>query len=104
MGSAIASHMQFPFTTEQFFAAFREYIDAVWPAEIVLAGFALCAVGLVFMRRPAWSGPLIPLVLALLRGWLALACHVAFFARVNPLAYALAALSMAGALVLSWRP
>lgn len=38
--------MRLPFTNEQFFTVFRRYNEAVWPAQWMLVGLAVLAVGL----------------------------------------------------------
>ena len=35
--------MQIPFTAEQFYGVFRDYNDAVWPAQVFLVALALAA-------------------------------------------------------------
>lgn len=93
--------MQLPFTVDAFYGVFREYNDALWPAQFLLTGLAIAAI--VFTLKPQrWSGIAISGILAFLWAWLALAYHLAFFARINPLAYAFSALSMIGALVFLW--
>lgn len=94
--------MTIPFTVEQFYAVFREYNEAVWPLQWLLLSLALVAFALVFINRRA-SGVAISAILASFWTWMALAYHVAFFARINPLAYAFAAISIAGALVFLWQ-
>lgn len=91
-----------PFTTQQFFAVFDAYNEAVWPAQVVLLALAVAAVLAVALRRP-WSDRFVSAILALLWLWLALAYHLAFFAAINPLAYAFAAMSAAGALAFAWQ-
>ena len=93
--------MQLPFTVEQFFGAFRAYNLAVWPAQIALLALAVTAVVLLFVPKP-WSAIGISLILACLWTWVGLAYHLAFFARINPLAYAFAALSVAAAIIFVW--
>lgn len=90
-----------PFTSDQFFGVFGEYNEAVWPAQLFLLALAVVALVLVAFPR-AWSGRAISTVLAVLWAWSALAYHVAFFASINPLAYAFAALSGAGAVLFLW--
>lgn len=90
-----------PFTVEQFFAVFRAYNQAVWPAPWLLAALALGAVFLA-VRPNRWSSQAISAVLGALWLWLGLAYHLAFFAAINPLAYAFAAVSVAGGLALLW--
>jgi hypothetical protein len=94
--------MTLPFTGEAFFDIFRAYNEAVWPAQLLLMVLALLAVALVWRPR-AGSSVAVSAVLALLWAWLALAYHLVFFARINPLAYGFAAASLAGALVIFWQ-
>lgn len=94
--------MRLPFTSREFFDVFRDYNETVWPAQILLVAVALAAI--VFVSRPRRrSGEAIALILAMLWGWLAFAYHLAFFARINPLAYGFSALSLAGAFVFLWQ-
>jgi hypothetical protein len=94
--------MSLPFTTEEFFAVFRDYNEALWPSQVFLNGLAVIAAGFVIWPRKD-SGPIISAILALLWAWLALAYHLAFFARINPLAYAFAIVSLAGAIAFVWQ-
>ena len=93
--------MQLPFTVDQFFAIFRAYNTAVWPLQVVLLLGALLALALIW-RRGAWSGIAVSAILALLWAWLALGYHLAFFVRINPLAYGFAAMSLLGAGLFIW--
>jgi uncharacterized protein DUF6064 len=90
-----------PFTVEQFFAVIGEYNAAVWPWQIGLTVVALVAPAIMFVRR-ASSGIIIASILAFLWIWVAVAYHVLHFARINPLAYAFALLSILGALAFLW--
>ncbi len=94
--------MQLPFTPEQFYGVFLAYNEAVWPAQLALLALALWA-----LVRVAWprrgSGQVVSAVLGGLWLWQGLAYHLAFFAAINPLAYAFAAVSVAGGLVLLWQ-
>lgn len=94
--------MALPFTSEQFFAVFGAYNEAVWPAQSLLLALAAVVLALVALPR-AWSGRAVSAILAFLWAWLALAYHLAFFAAINPLAYVFAAVSVAGALVFLWQ-
>lgn len=60
-----------PFTPQQFCSVFREYNEAVWSAQVFLVGLALAAVTLV----------------------------LAFFTRINPLAYVFALVAQAAFLL-----
>ena len=93
--------MQIPFTVEQFFGVFRAYNVAVWPAQVFLLVLAGAAIALVVVRR-RWSGAGISLILVFLWTWIALAYHLAFFSPINPLAYAFAGFSLAGAGFFFW--
>jgi hypothetical protein len=91
-----------PFTSDQFYAVFGAYNEAVWPAQLFLVALAVLALVLVAFPRK-WSGRAVSLILALLWAWLGLAYHLAFFASINPLAYVFAAVSATGALVFIWQ-
>jgi Family of unknown function (DUF6064) len=93
--------MQIPFTVEQFFGVFRLYNSTVWPAQVLLVALAVLAVIVVALRRP-WSSVAVSGILALLWVWLGAAYHLAFFARINPVAYGFGALSMLGGLLFAW--
>jgi hypothetical protein len=94
--------VRLPFSPEQFFAVFRDYNEAVWPAQILLTALAVVAVTLVAFPRSG-SDRVVSGILAFLWLWLAVAYHLAFFAAINPLAYVFAALSAAGGVVFAWQ-
>lgn len=94
--------MQMPFTTDQFYAVFRDYNATLWPAQLfllTLAGVALVLIA--FPRR--WSGVGVSAILAFLWAWMGLAYHLAFFTSISPPAYAFAAVFVAGAVVFFWQ-
>lgn len=93
--------MSLPFSIEEFFGVFRAYNEALWPAPVVLVALALAAIALV-LRPGRASGVAIAAILAVLWTWLATAYHLAFFTRINPLAWGFAALSLAGAATFAW--
>ena len=93
--------MQLPFTTEQFFAVFRDYNTSVWPAQLVLLALAVVALGIIW-HRPKWGGAAVSIILSLLWAWMAIGYHLVFFAEINPLAYVFAAVSFAGAILFFW--
>lgn len=93
--------MQLPFTVAEFFGVFRLYNTTVWPAQVLLLLLAVLAIAFIALRRP-WSGLAVSTILALLWVWVGAAYHLAFFARINPLAYGFAALSGVGGLVFAW--
>jgi hypothetical protein len=94
--------MALPFTVEQFYGVFRDYNTAVWPAQWFLVALAIAALVAVFRPRP-WSGVVVSVVLGVLWAWIAMAYHLAFFARISPAAYGFAALSAAGAVAFVWQ-
>ncbi len=94
--------MQLPFSSEQFFEVFGSYNTAVWPAQVLLVALAVAAIVLVFVP---WCGSSVAIsaILACLWGWIGLVYHLGFFVSINPLAYAFAVLSIAGAGVFVWQ-
>ena len=94
--------MVLPFTAPQFFGVFRDYNNAVWPAQWALVALAVAAVAAVLRPRP-WSGAAVSAILAALWAWMAVAYHLAFFARISPVAPLFAALAAAGAAVFVWQ-
>jgi hypothetical protein len=94
--------MALPFTIEEFYGVFRDYNTSMWPAQWLLVAMALAAVAAALWPRP-WSGVAVSAILGVLWAWIALAYHLAFFAPINPAAYAFAALSMVGAAAFIWQ-
>lgn len=94
--------MQLPFTTQQFFDLFVIYNTEVWPTQVLLLALGIAAVVIVFVPRLC-SGVCVSAILGVLWLWTGLAYHLAFFAGINPLAYAFAALSVAGACIFIWQ-
>ena len=93
--------MRLPFTSSEFFRVFADYNESVWPAQVLLLLIAVVAAALVFSRA-SWSDVLISALLATLWLWKGLAYHLTFFVGINPLAYAFALLSVAGAAAILW--
>lgn len=76
---------QLPFTAEQFFQVFARYNLAIWPAQWLLIGLALTAVGVAALRPPA-AGRIVMSILAALWFWMGFVYHIGFFASINPAA------------------
>ena len=94
--------MKIPFTVADFYGVFTAYNIGVWPMQLPL--LALGVLGVVFlMRQRSYSSVGISVILTALWGWQALAYHLAFFTVINPLAYAFAAVFMAGAAAFFWQ-
>lgn len=90
-----------PFTADQFFAVFREYNNAVWPAQYALFGLGCVAVYLAALPSRIYDR-IAGGILAFLWLWTALAYHAAFFFAVNPAAALFAALFIVQAVLLWW--
>ena len=98
----LETNVQLPFTVEQFYGVCRAYNDALWPAQVMLVGVAVAAI--IFLLRPSrWTSIAVSSILAFLWAWIALAYHLAFFARINPLAYVFSGISLVGAVVFLWQ-
>lgn len=93
--------MKLPFTAEQFFDVFRQYNEAVWPAQFALNLLALAAVGLWIWRRPN-SGRLISAILGLLWAWTGIAYHLIYFTAINKAAFAFGVVFLAGSGAFLW--
>ena len=89
-----------PFTTDQFFEVFRQYNEAVWPAQLALLAIAMVIVISAARHSPRTSRTAF-FLLAFLWAWMGIAYHVAFFARINPAAYVFGVLCVAEAVLLA---
>lgn len=95
-----SSTVKLPFDSDQFFAVFARYNEAVWPAQAILVGLALVVV--YFVWRPGPVGDrIISGILALLWAWMAVAYQFAFFRAINPAAVLFAAAFLAEAAALA---
>lgn len=83
-----------PFTTDEFLGVFAHYNLTVWPAQVLLYGVAVCAIGLAIQQRFDASGA-ISVILAALWLWSGVVYHLIFFSTVNKPAYLFAALFIA---------
>lgn len=93
--------MKLPFTADQFFDVFRQYNEAVWPAQAALILLAVAAIGLCIWRRP-YSGRLVSAILGLLWAWTGIAYHLIYFTAINKAAIAFAAVFLAGSAAFLW--
>jgi hypothetical protein len=89
-----------PFTTEEFFAIFAAYNLAVWPLQVLTYLAGLLALGLL-MRPSRSSASVIAALLALFWAINGVGYHWAWFATINPMAQAFAALFVLQALLLA---
>jgi len=90
-----------PFTTAEFYGVFARYNTSLWPIQLVLLALAVAC--LVVVAVPARGPRAIAWMLALLWAWMGVAYHFAFFAAINPAAWAFGALSLVGAAVFGWQ-
>lgn len=93
--------VRLPFTTDQFFAVFTRYNDAIMPAQLLLLFLGLGA-ALLALRPTRWSDRAIGAVLAALWAWMGIMYHWRFFRTINPLASGFAALFVLEAGLLLW--
>src|SRR5689334_23166492 len=94
--------MSLPFTSDQFLALMHRYNEAIWPAQLVLNGVALAAIGLV-AARGRWRSRFIFAALATLWTWSGLVYHLRYFSEINPAAVVFGLLFLAGAALFAWR-
>lgn len=76
-----------PFTAEQFFAVFRRYNEAVWPAQIGLIAAGLFTAFAAYRANARRSWPWTRVALALLAAlwlWSGVVYHKMFFASMTP--------------------
>jgi hypothetical protein len=93
--------MQLPFSKQEFFDLFAAYNGALWPAVVALwVASILASVWLLSSRRSydRWISGL----LAVHWGWSALAYHLVFFTRINPVAWLFASIFLLQALLFLW--
>lgn len=77
--------MQLPFTSEQFFEVFKQYNEALWPAQIGIYLAAVIVFYLIF-KPGRYSNKIIAGILALLWMWMGIVYHWGFFSQINPAA------------------
>jgi hypothetical protein len=89
-----------PFTVEQFLAVFARYNEAIWPLQVVALGAGIALVVLVLRRGGASHRAVLPVLAAM---WLVngIGYHGLYFARINPLAIAFAAVFVVQAVLLA---
>jgi hypothetical protein len=83
--------MLLPFTLDQFLAVFAAYNLAVWPAQLVAYLLGLGMV-LALLRPTRWTRLIVGAGLGLMWVWTGVAYHALFFAPINKVANAFAAL------------
>lgn len=74
--------MNLPFTPEQFFGVFKQYNEAVWPAQVVIYIAASVAFYLI-LKSGKYSDKVISGILAFFWLWIGIVYHWSFFASIN---------------------
>ncbi len=75
-----------PFSLQQFLEIFKQYNEAVFPAQIILyllAFVAIYCVSIIWRR----AGKITGIILSLLWLWMGVVYHLIFFSSINPAAY-----------------
>jgi hypothetical protein len=91
-----------PFTADQFFAVFADYNRACWPVAVALWLTSAMLIVLTW-RRPERSSGALSVLLAAHWLWSGVAYHALFFTRINPAAWAFAALFVVQGALFAWR-
>src|SRR5687767_3999183 len=91
--------MRLPFTVDQFLDVFRQYNEAIWPAQWLLNVLALTIVVLV-LRGRAGDGRSVSGILAFLWLWAGIIYHLSFFSSISRGALLFAAVFTAQAMLL----
>jgi len=90
-----------PFTPEVFFNLFAEYNRAIWPAQHI--AYALGVAAVVLAARPfRGGGRITAAILATFWLWTGIVYHWLYFAPINFIAPAFAALFVLQGLLLAW--
>jgi hypothetical protein len=93
--------MRLPFTPAQFFDVFRQYNEAVWPAQVGLVVLAFAVTAAITWPRRG-SDRFIAVALGGLWLWTGVVYHGMFFSPINPIAPLFGAVSVAGGLAFMW--
>ncbi|MGD8428731.1 MAG: DUF6064 family protein [Balneolaceae bacterium] len=83
--------LELPFTATQFLDIFRDYNNAIWPAQGFAYLFGIIAVVLGF-RPLTTSGRIISVILGFFWLWIGIIYHLMFFSAINKAAYVFGAL------------
>jgi hypothetical protein len=90
--------MNLPFTPGQFLDVFKSYNLSVWPVQVLIIIIALFTIFFTVYKIRS-SDTFISITLYSFWLWMGLVYHLLFFSRINPLAYAFAALFVLQALL-----
>ena len=78
--------MNIPFTVEQFFAVFKNYNEAIWPAQIIAYILGI-AVLVLAIRKVNLSDRIIGAILAIFWMGMGVFYHILHFRVINPAAW-----------------
>ena len=78
--------MQIPFTLSEFLAVFRDYNDAIWPAQILLYIVGLTIVAVAARSTTPRASWYVVGGLSALWLWMGVVYHLTFFIVINPAA------------------
>jgi len=78
--------MNIPFTVEQFFEIFRNYNEAIWPAQVLAYVLGILALALAW-RTSKISNRMIGGILAIFWIWMGVFYHIFHFSVINPAAW-----------------
>ena len=93
--------MTLPFTADQFFAVFRAYNTAMWPAVLLFwAATAIAVIAYVDRRRLVDA--FVPALLAIQWLWAGVVYHGTFFVSINPAAVVFAVMFSMQAALFAW--
>lgn len=90
-----------PFSADVFFRLFEQYNAAIWPAQVAAYGLGLLLVALALKQRPGGSR-IVAGGLAVFWLWTGIVYHMAFFAKINFMAWAFGALFSCQGLLFLW--
>lgn len=78
--------MKIPFTQGQFLEVFKNYNNAVFPAQVLFYLIAVLVIYLI-IKKPRTSGKVITYCLAFFWLWMGIVYHLIFFTTINKAAY-----------------
>jgi len=93
--------MQLPFTQAQFFDVFRQYNEAVWPAQLLLLALGLAA-ALLASQSSERAARTVSGILAALWVWMGAIYHLVFFRGINGAAVLFGALFIVQGGLFAW--
>jgi hypothetical protein len=93
--------MKTPFTTEQFFSVFEKYNHSIFPVQIILFLFGICAL-IAIGSKIKQKDKFVAGFIAFLWLWIGIVYHIAFLTGINKLAYGFGVLFILQGLFIFW--